>query len=131
MSRYAELVDLYVHGAPASAFGSLTDADRLKGLEAASAEIDDHLRARGPLPLSSWGDSIKQRCCHIAAYELLVRVGFNPNAGADKNYLDRAIMARDWLKRVSRGEVTPECTFATPAPAYSQPTINSKPIRGW
>lgn len=131
MSRYGELADLYTHGAPSSSFGSLTDQQRLEGLEAASSEIDDHLRARGKLPLVSWGDSIKQRCCHIAAYELMCRVGFNPAAGSDKNILDRAIFARDWLRRVSKGEVTPECVFATTPNAHAQPRVRSKPTRGW
>lgn len=135
MSRYGELADLYTYGAPSSAFGTLTDAEREAGIEAASAEADSALRARGPLPLTRWGNDLKLKVIVIAAYELMCRAGFNPNAGSDVNYRLRAEDARAWLKAVARGEMHPDVDFSPAktetSTAYAQPRVRSNTNRGW
>jgi phage gp36-like protein len=129
--QYATLADLYAFGAPSSAFGSLTDAQRDAGLLAASVEADGYLRARGTLPLTSYGSDLKEKVCHIATYSLLCRVGFNPDAGSDRNYLMRKESAITWLRMIAKGEVTPEVTFSTAYATGSQPQVRSKTLRGF
>ena len=129
--RYGELADLYTHGAPSAAFGALTDSQRLAGLEAASAELNGVLRARGPLPLTAWGTDVTQKICHVAAYELIARVGFNPAAGSDQNLLLRAQVARDWMKGIARGEVHPDVTYAVTPNVKAHPRVRSRANRGW
>ena len=63
---YATLADLYKYGAPATAFGNLTDPDKQAGLDEASAKVDEFLAARYPLPLISWPVSITEHTCRIA-----------------------------------------------------------------
>jgi len=69
--------------------------------------------------------------CQIAAYELMCIAGFNPNAGADRNYLDRALAARKWLSQVSKGEITPAITFDTSKAIGSAPQVRSRTRIGW
>lgn len=131
-SQYATLADLYIHGAPSASFGSLTSGDREAALQAASEELDAAIASQGTVPLTGTIPSdLIQKVCQIAAYELLCRVGFNPNAGSDRNYLDRAVMARDYFKRVSRGEVHPKVTFTEARSGKAQPKVRSKSLRGW
>lgn len=134
MSQYATVDDLHVHGAPAAAFGSLTTGDKNAALASASAELDAAIASQGATPLLAVSDDLVMRICHIATYELMCRVGFNPGAGADQNYFLRANGpngARDYFKRISRGEVTPSVTFSAARTAYAQPRVRSKPARGW
>lgn len=128
---YATLADLYAYGAPPSAFGSLTDAQRLTYVAAASREIDGYASRQGLVPLASYGTDVAQKCAAIAAYEALSRVGFNPTAGADVNYRLRAEDARAWLVRWGRGEVTPAVAYASAPGVLSQPHVTSRPLRGW
>jgi hypothetical protein len=131
MSAYAIVSDLYVHGAPASAFGSLTDADKLASIVGASGDLDAVISSQGDVPLVAWGEDVRKKIVHLATYDLLCRVGFNPNAGADVNYRLRADDARAWLRDIGKGVVRPRVTFATARATKAQPTIRSKPQRGW
>ncbi len=132
MSAYAFVSDLYVHGAPASAFGSLTDGDKLEAIESASAELDAAISSQGEVPLTGTiPKDLVQRVCHIATYELMCRVGFNPSAGADQNYLIRSQSARTYLRDIARGVVHPRVTFSTVRSVKAQPQVKSKTLRGW
>lgn len=131
MSRYADESDLCVHGAPASAFGTLDSATKLKALEGASADLDAVISSQGAVPLTVWGEDVRKKIVHLATYDLLCRVGFNPNAGADVNYRLRSDDARAWLRDIGKGIVRPIVTFATPRADGAQPSVRSKPLRNW
>ena len=131
MSRYALVADLYVHGAPASAFGSLTDAQRQQALDDASDDFDAVISSQGTLPLTAWPGTVTQKLCHVATYQLLCVVGFNPNVGADMNYRLRHDDARSWMRDVARGIIRPLVTFSTPRATTAQPRVASKPLRRW
>lgn len=131
MSAYALVSDLYVHGAPASAFGSLTDADKLKAIEAASGDLDAVISSQGTLPLTAWPLDVTQKIAHLATYSLLCNVGFNPNAGSDVNHRLRNDDARAWLRDIGRGIVRPRVTFTETRATKAQPSVRSKPLRNW
>lgn len=130
-SAYALVSDLYVHGAPASAFDPLTDADKEAAIKAASGDLDAVISSQGTVPLLTWGLDITKKICHLATYDLLCRVGFNPNLGSDVNYRLRNDDARTWLRDIGRGTVRPIVTFSSPRESRAQPTVRSKPRRGW
>lgn len=132
MATLPTVSDLYVHGAPASAFGSLTDGDKVSAIRAAYAELEAAATAQGKTPLGDpLPDDVAQKILHIAAYELMGRAGFNPTAGADANYLLRANAARAYFRDIARGIVRPAFVFATARTERAQPQARSKPLRGW
>ncbi len=134
MSQYASVSDLHVHGAPSAAFGSLTSGDKDDALQSASAELDAAIASQGTIPLVAISADLVSKICHIATYELMCRVGFNPGAGADQNYFLRANGpngAREYFKRIARGEVHPAVTFTAARSSYAQPRVRSTPRRGW
>ncbi len=128
----ATLANLYAYGAPSSAFGSLSDPQRQAGLDGAAQVFLGFAASRGNLPLVGWGSDVIQSICHVATYDLLARVGFNPNDGADVNYVTRKDDAIKWWSRFSKGEVTPpSILFSTAKSIGSFPKVTSRPIRGW
>jgi phage gp36-like protein len=128
----ASLTDLYAYGARSDAFGSLTDAQRLAALTSASEKFLGFAASRGDLPLIAWGTDVTESVCHVAAYQLMADLGFNPNDGADKNFVDRYNAAILWWRTVARGESTPPgLIFSTPAVVGSFPKVKSKLQRGW
>ena len=124
--------DLTIYGAPSSAFGSLSDGDKIAAIAAALAELEAAAAAQGEVPLEDpLPADCSQKIIHIATYELMCRVGFNPAAGSDQNYLLRANIARAYFRDIARSIVHPAFVFATTRSAKAQPQVRSKPLRGW
>lgn len=123
---YAVLADLYRYGAPATAFGTISDADRQLGLDEASSKVDEFLAARYPLPLISWPVSITEYACRIATWNLLSVRGYNPATGADSNIEKRAEEAIADLTLIQKQQLHP-AVVAQPAQAtvYAQPAVFS------
>lgn len=131
MSIYASLAQLYVHGAPQRAFGSISDADKEAALEAASETIDTYFRGRFPLPLVTWDHSVVENTCKIAAYELISGArGYNPAAGADTSLLDRYNQAISWCVKVQKQQAHPNVTasVADTTPRHTQPMVMSSSV---
>ncbi len=119
---YASLTDLYRYGAPATAFGGLSDPDKQAGLDEASAKVDEFLAARYPLPLISWPASITEHTCRIATWNLLSVRGYNPAIGGDTNIKDRYDDAIRQLTLIQKQQMHP-AVVAQPdkAAVYAQP----------
>ncbi len=140
---YASLSDLYTYGAPATAFGSLSDATKQAALDAASVKIDEHINARYALPLVSWPSTFPDYAARIATYQLLSVRGFNPASGADVNVRDRYLDAMRELVMIQKQQLHPNVTpAANQSPTYDQPVLLSNsvenlasggaaPNRGW
>jgi phage gp36-like protein len=130
---YATLADLSTYGAQSATFGSLSDAQKLAALAAASSEADGYLRSRYPrtaLPLTQYDTALTIAVVKISTFELLRLRGFNPNAGSDAVIVKAADDARAWLKSLARGEVS---IVGAPDPATpaEQPRVISGALRGW
>lgn len=126
MTRYAQLTDLYRYGAPATAFGALTDDDLNGELDTASAKVDEFLAARYPLPLISWPQSITEYTCRIAAYNAISARGYNPAVGndGDEQLEKRYNQAITMLTLIQKQQLHP-AVQAQPdqAPTYEQPSV--------
>lgn len=128
----AALSDLYTHGASADALSALTSGEQQSGLDSAAEKALGFLASRGNLPLVGWGTDLTQAICHLAAYDLLSRIGYNPDDGADKNFILKNEAALKWLLQIARGEVTPpSLIFSTSVPTGQYPKVVSNPRRGW
>lgn len=128
---YAQLADLYRYGAPATAFGDISDADLQAGLDDASTRVDEFLAARYPLPLISWPSSITEYTCRIAAWNLISGRGYNPAVGneGDQNLKSRYDDAIARLTLIQKQQLHP-AVVAQPAqaPAYAQPEVFSSSV---
>lgn len=132
MATLPSLTDLYKHGAPSSSFGSLTDPERVAGIEAAYGELESAAASQGKMPLlDPLPADIVQKVCAIAAYELMSRAGFNPTQGADVNFTLRCQAARLYFRDIAKGIVNPPFVYSTARVDRAQPQVRSKPLRGW
>jgi phage gp36-like protein len=96
---YATTTDLASIGLPAQALASVSATVQGDHLDKASARIDSYLRAGYTLPLATpYPAEVVDACCHIAAYTLLVRRGYDPgkfDAVFRLNYEDAIAYCKD------------------------------------
>lgn len=108
----------------------------------ATQEADSYLRGRYELPLLDWGNDVRRYTAWIACYLVAQRIGFAPQAGADKLIVERYYQAVGWPDRAGTGwfpgiqrqaihpDVTP--TVASPGNAtYDLPQVRTAQVRGW
>ncbi len=124
---YAAPTDLANLGLSAAALAPITEAQQLAALQAASDYADGALRDRFELPLVAWSQDLTRAVVHLAAYDLLVTRGYNPEAGGDPAIEARAEAARQWLRDVARGIFTPGVTDSSPAAAQGVPAPDAMP----
>ena len=111
---------------------SIKPSDKEAAISAASGRADSYLGARFRLPISAWGDDLRQAVCAIAAFELVAsQVGFNPEAGHNMVLVTGKEDAVRWFEQVSRGHVTPAGISETPPPTSSISRVKSNKKRGW
>lgn len=116
MTRYADTTDLTRFGLSAAALTGVSTTTQEEALDAASAVLDGYIASRKKLPLTVWGDDLRRYVCHLAAYDLMVTRGYDPNAGNDDNLRLRYQDALDWGQRFSAGRVeSPDMVDSTPA----------------
>lgn len=110
-TAYAALADLTNYGVQSTAvFGSLSSAQQQKALDAANALADGYLAAKFKLPLTSWGEDLREAVVAIARFKLLVSRGFNPEGHAAEAIVDAKNDAIRWFEGISKGVVNPVVT---------------------
>ncbi len=129
---YATLADLTTYGLVSSALTTVDSATKQAALDAASARVDGYFRSRYVLPLTSWGEDVKEAVVAIAVWILMVRRGFMPSAGLDNTIRERYLDAVQWLNRVGRQEVQPNVSpTSAENEASAAPRVLTHPQRGW
>lgn len=129
---YATQADLARFGVMASATQAIPSASLDAALSSASRVLDSYFRARYSLPLLDWDDSVREKTCWIAAYNVLSMRGFSQDAGRDEQVRMRYESAVAWAEGVERQRVHPRVTqTAVAAPSYQFPQISTSPKRGW
>lgn len=117
MSSYATPVDLSRHGLSPAALGDVSLWDQQAALDAASSLADGYLAATFTLPIVTPSIDLVIAVCQIAAWNLLRRRGFNPEAGSDAAIRQGYDDSIRWLERVAKGDVVPTLTDSTPGGA--------------
>jgi phage gp36-like protein len=129
---YATVDDLYRYGLQPIAVQNVPMANLTAELEAASRYADSKMRARYSLPLLAWDSSVTMHVCRIAAYNILVTRGYNPEAGADVAITQRYEQSLEWFDGVERQRTHPNVTeTANPQYATDLPQVISGTSRGW
>jgi phage gp36-like protein len=133
---YADRTDLARFGLPSAALSGVATATQDDALDAASALADSYMRSRYAVPLTAWGDDLRQCVCALAAETLLTSRGLDPGRANGDVILTRADNARAWLKDVSAVRASVSGGVTTPGPgtyarASTAPTTASSSERGW
>ena len=134
MTRYATTTNLVRLGIRAEALTGIATAVQEEALDAQSAVADGYLRSRGyVLPLTAWSADLTRAVAILAAFDLLVTRGYDPQAGSDDVLLRRVEMATTWLRDVAAGRVTPDLSDSTPSEdeASEQTFCVTNPRRRW
>ena len=104
---FDDLMDTLEMGS-GSITNEFTDDDKVYALVMASSEADGYLQRRYTLPLRNWDYKLIEVVCDIAAYKLIYRQGYSPEAGAyDQNFKLRYDKAVQWLSQVGNREIHP------------------------
>jgi phage gp36-like protein len=132
MSQYATATELKQLGLPAEALVDVLDADIDAQIEASCGVIDAYLMSRVTLPIAApYPDLLKRFSVDMAAFHILMRRGFNPEA-YDGNYKELHDRAEEFFKDFAAGRVNiPDLIDATPDTVEGAPMIASGTARGW
>lgn len=115
MTRYASTTDLARLGLPSAALTGVSTATQEAALDAASALADGYIGSRKALPLSAWGDDLRGVVARLAAYDLMVTRGYDPQAGRDDQLRLRNEDSLRWLRDFADGRIdSPAMVDATP-----------------
>jgi phage gp36-like protein len=129
---YASIDDLYRFGLQPMSVQNVPMANLIAELEAASRYADSKMRARYSLPLLAWDTTITMHVCRIAAYNILVTRGYNPEAGADVAITQRHQEALEFFDGVERQRTHPNVTqTANPSQPVDLPQVITGVSRGW
>lgn len=120
--QYADLADLLNLAVTSPVFSTFTDAEKNAELLAASRFADSYFRAKFTLPMTSWGDDVKQAVCDIAAYRMYRKRGYNPGAPGDAGIRQGYDDAVEWLKDVAGGDVSPDVIDSSSGAIEGTPT---------
>lgn len=107
-----------------------SSTEKQAALDASSDLADGYLGVRYTLPLTVYGKDLVRCECWLAAKELLIGKGFSPESARDKQILDRAAEALQWLKDVAAKVISPAITDSSTS-AVTFPRITSRTARGW
>lgn len=133
MSQYATLDDLTRLGLGGPALASLDSTTRTAALTARSGFADGFLAKRFTLPLSAWGEDLREAVVHLASWDLLCRRGFDPTSGSGAAVQINAERSERWLRDLAAGRIEPVgYVDATPTVTETRSVVVvSRPRRGW
>lgn len=129
---YATTDQLYAIGVPAAALADVSVAYVSIGLQAASSFVDSYLRARYPVPLSTYAYDITRATCIIAAYDLMVARGYSPDS-VDQELRNRYLDILKWLEDIRDGHTSPVDTSPSDvsSASYGVTVDSGETARGW
>lgn len=107
MSSYATPASLVQYGINAAALQPFTTQQQQAALDAASSVVDGYLGSRFQLPLVSWGEDLRRTVAIIAAFDLMMSRGLDPNHQATQVLQQRYDSAVTWCRDIAAGRVTP------------------------
>lgn len=130
---YATRDDLARLGLNAEVLQVVSVAAQDSALAAASDVASGYLQGRYTLPLTSWGDDLRWAVCALAAWDLVAaQIGIDPGTDTHAVLEARVREARQWLRDVARGLVTPPgIVDSTPDAEGEGVYVVTNPKRGW
>lgn len=103
-----------------------------KAISAANARAAGYLAQRYALPLSVWGDDLREQVCALAGWRVLCVVGFNPENPADAAARAAYLDAVKWFEAVASGQAAlADVVDATPDVEEFGAVVYTDAARGW
>jgi len=131
MTVYATTTDFERLGLATGAASRVPANTLTTQLSAKSAFADGYIRRKFKLPLSSWGDDLRECVCVLAAEASLGTIGWNPEDPANAALVERAKAWRRWLEQLGDGDVEPEFVDATSDVNEGGAVVYTRAKRGW
>lgn len=126
---YALPEDLLAYSVSKAQFDRLDQTAIVPCINAASDYCNSYLASQFNLPLIKFGQDLTMNVCHIAAFFLMIKVGFNPNSPEDGLIKARYDYAVKWLQDISNDIIHPQY-LDTPTNAQTDFVVTS-PSRGY
>lgn len=119
-------------GPAGGALSEVDDETKDIAIAAATDELDTQLQSGGyTLPLTAWGDDVRQAVVDIVVYRLMRRRGFNPD-GMDSLIVKGFDDAQKWLMRIGREAMSLASVVDSTVDAYDGGAfVVSRAKRGW
>jgi phage gp36-like protein len=114
-------------GIATNALAAVPSGDRDQARAASTSLFISYASKRHKPPFSSVGDAEKRAMAHVAAYDLLSRRGYKPNAEGDDPIKGRYESALAWLKMGAQGLIEFEIVDSTPGTVEASPLVSSDP----
>lgn len=113
MAAYITASEYFLGGVPLVALESVTTEEVEDAIAKASSHANAHIRAWYALPLTAWGDDLKEAVTDIVSWRLLRHRGFNPEDKANNAVVMAWKAAEMFLDQVAEGvtSLDPEVTF--------------------
>lgn len=136
MARYCTVEELQNYGLSRRVVDGMDPEKVGAALDSASALIDSYLRSRFKLPLTAFGNDIREAAGVIAAWRILRSEGFDPTDPANETIRRDFEDKIKWLQNIASGIVTPEVTDASSGAesgvgVSSRARVVSNASRGW
>lgn len=120
--------------APSDAFSKVATTTKDRALRWASIVALGFVQKRKVLPLVSWGDDLREAVGDLAAFKMMGKRGYSPNAGSNGTIRQAYDDAMAWLLQVSKGltELV-DCVDSTTTPIVDEagPLMASDAIVNW
>lgn len=128
---YCDPADITNYAVPEHSIKELSQHKRADACISATDIADGYIGTAYTLPLTAWGDDLRQQTAYIAAAILFSGRGFD-SRGPDKAVADNRDMALKWLDRISNGRLSPPGIIDAAVEEYEGGAyVYGRPARGW
>lgn len=129
---YANLEDMVSHAVPNEGFGTIPTWVKSENLLSSTSKVNSYIKGRYTLPLSKWGDDLREATAILATYGTLSGRGLFRDAEQQKNLQLQRDQTIKWLEDIRDGKATPdEIVDSTPAVNNGSSVLFTRPKRGW
>lgn len=131
----AQMRDVNAVSLPAGALVNVAADLKACSLIDATDLIVGYLERGSAWPKTTWGGDLRRACSIIAAYDLMVGRGFDPDR-YDENFRKRYEDIIKWLEKIAEGTINPTdpgggTDPGTGTSSHGTPRISSLVGRGW
>lgn len=129
---YCDPADITNYAVPEHSIAEISASARADGCIAATDVAAGFVGAAYELPLTAWGEDLRQQTAYLAAAQLFSRRGVDPG-GPDKVVIDNRDSALKWFDRLANGRLSPPgIVDSTPEEDEGGSfVVSGKPPRGW
>ena len=128
---YCDPIDISVYSIRSEGIADISATDLANACVSASDGADGYLNSSFALPLTAWGDDLRQHTAEMAGAIVLRSRGADPS-GPDALVFDAESKATKWFARIADGKLKPPSMLdSTPDTFEGGSFVVSSTRRGW